>query len=109
MEEGRIVIVCYKPFAGREDDLDLLMKEHAAILRNEGLVTDRESILMRADNGTVVEVFEWKSKVALAGAHTNPVVQKMWADYSKVCEYVPIGSLPEATELFSSFTPFGIR
>jgi hypothetical protein len=32
----------------------------------------------QASDGTVIEVFEWKSQEAIAAAHTNPVVQKMW-------------------------------
>ena len=94
------------PVQGKEKELDQLMAKHLEILRKEELVTGRDSIIMRAANGAVVEVLEWKSKAAIDSAHTNPVVQKMWADYSKVCEYIPIGDLNESKNLFSEFTPF---
>jgi len=40
---GRIVLVGYKPKPGKESELEALMKTHLPILREEGLVTDRES------------------------------------------------------------------
>lgn len=33
---------------------------------------------MEAGDGTVVEVFEWKSQAAIDSAHTNPEVQRLW-------------------------------
>jgi hypothetical protein len=29
---------------------------------------------MRAQDGTIVEIFEWISQEAISGAHTNPAV-----------------------------------
>jgi hypothetical protein len=58
MANGRIVIVAYKPFAGKEKKLDALMKMHVEILRQEGLVTERDPVMMRAADGMVLEVFE---------------------------------------------------
>lgn len=103
---GRVVIACYAPRAGREDELRHLAREHVPRLRAEGLVTEREPILAVAADGTVVEVFEWVSDEAIAAAHTNPAVQAMWEEYAEVCTYVPIGGLAEAASLFSEFAPF---
>jgi hypothetical protein len=105
MSSERIVIVGYKPFPGKEAALAKLMKDHVNILRKEGLASDREPILMQSTNGTIIEVFGWKSKDAIAKAHTNPVVQKMWGEYAEVCEYIPVGDLDETRSLFSEFTP----
>jgi quinol monooxygenase YgiN len=102
---GRIVIVGYKPKPGKQSELRELAKEHVDILRREGLVTDRAPIVMEAADGTVVEVFEWKSKDAIDSAHANPQVLKLWERYNAVCDYVPIGTLPEAGQLFAEFTP----
>jgi len=101
----RITIVGYKPFPGKETELLDLMKTHWQILRDEELVSDRESIIMQAADGTVVEVFGWKSKHAIESAHANPIVQKMWEAYGNVCEYLPVGELEECKNLFSEFTP----
>jgi len=38
-------------------------------------------------------------------AHSNATVQKMWKEYAKVCEYIPISEIEESQHLFSEFTP----
>lgn len=102
---GIVVIACYKPKAGKLPELKELMKSHLGILRNENLVTDRQSVICEAEDGTIVEVFEWKSREHIDRAHSNPNVQKMWADYAEVCDYVPIADVKESRELFSPFRP----
>ena len=102
---GRIVIAAYKPKPGQQEQLEKLIASHLAILRNEDLVTDRQSIIMKADDGTILEVFEWKSKQAIESAHENPAVLKMWQDYAEVCDYIPAGQVAEISQLFSEFTP----
>ncbi len=102
---GRIVIACYRPKPGKADQLYALMGEHLPILRSQGLVTDREPVLMVAADGTAVEVFEWKSPEAIEAAHANAVIGEMWAKYAEVCDYVPVRSLAEAAGLFSEFAP----
>ena len=100
-----IVIVGYKPKPGKNEDLKTLMKTHLPRLKKEGLVTDRESIMMEAKDGTIIEVFEWISKEAIQNAHTNPAVLQMWAEYAEVCDYVPVATVAEIGNLFSEFTP----
>ncbi len=102
---GRIVIACYKPKPGRRDALRALMASHLPTLRAEGLVTDRQPILMEAADGTLIEVFEWRSKDAIEAAHTNPRVLAMWERYAQVCDYVPVSAVSEASTVFSEFTP----
>ena len=102
---GRIVIACYRPKPDQHEALRQLMRTHLSRLRAEGLVTDRSSILMEAEDGTAIEVFEWKSREAIEAAHSNPRVLAMWQEYEAVCDYVPVSTIPEATKLFSEFTP----
>jgi hypothetical protein len=102
---GRIVIAAYKAKPGKAAELRRLMRDHLSTLRAQQLVTDRLSILMQAKDGTIVEVFEWFSREAIESAHSNPVVREMWRKYEEVCEYVPIGEVEEAGELFSEFSP----
>lgn len=102
---GRIVMVGYRPKPGKSAALKALMKTHVARLRAEGLVTDREPILMEAADGTVVEVFEWKSADAIERAHSSDAVARMWAEYAEVCDYVPVAAIPEAHQLFSELSP----
>jgi quinol monooxygenase YgiN len=102
---GRIVIACYRPKPGQQDAVRALLREHVPTLRSIGLVTDRAPVAMEAQDGTFIEVFEWESPAAIQTAHTHPVVLRMWEEYGKVCDYVPISQLPEASQMFSDFTP----
>lgn len=103
MSKERIVIVGYKPFAGKEEALSELIKIHVNTLRKEGLASERNSIIMRSKNGTIIEVFSWKSKKAKEKAHTNPIIKKMWKQFAEACEYVPVGELDEMASVFSEF------
>ena len=103
---GRIVIACYKPKAGKEKALRALIVDHVPTLRRIGLVTERAPILMEAKDGTLVEVFEWASAEAIQAAHVHPAVLRMWEEYGKVCDYVPVAQVPEAAQMFSEFAPF---
>ena len=98
-------MVAYRPFPGKEVHLLELALRHIDVLRNEDLVSERKPIIMQAKDGTLVEVFGWKSKEAIELAHSNQQVQKMWAQYADVCEYVTLGSMAEGGQLFAEFTP----
>ncbi len=102
---GHIVIVAYKPKEGKAEELKKLTKTHVPRLRQEGLVTAREAVIMEAADGTVVEVFEWLSDEAIQKAHTNPPVLEMWGEYAAVCDYVPLNTLSEASAMFAGFMP----
>jgi hypothetical protein len=107
---GRIVIACYRPKPGKKAALQSLILDHVATLRAEGLVTEREPITMEAQDGTIVEVFEWVSSAAIESAHINAAVLKMWDQYTEVCDYVPVAEVPEAANMFAEFAPIeGVR
>jgi len=103
--ESRIVIVAYKPLPGKNSELETLASTHHARLLVEGLVTQRSPILLKAEDQTIVEIFEWVSKEAINTAHSNPTVLKMWQEFSAVCEYIPAGQIKEFQSMFSEFTP----
>jgi len=102
---GILVIVAYRPKPGKAQHLLELTRTHVPILRAQGLATDRPPYVMRAADGTVVEVFEWKSSEAIASAHTNPVVQGMWVKYGEACDFVKLADLKECSDLFAGFEP----
>ena len=66
---GVCVIVAYRPKPGKGDELLELVQSRVPTLRQEGLVTDRAPTIMRARDGTIVEVSEWKSREAIDAAH----------------------------------------
>jgi len=102
---GSISVACYKPRAGCEEALLDLVRNHLPPLRSEGLVTERPSIVMRTADGTIIEVFEWVSQEAIAGAHQNPVVLELWKRFEAVCSYETASRLPEFQKMFSHFEP----
>lgn len=105
----RIVIAAYKPLPEKDAELEWLMKTHWSFLHKGGLVSDRKSIVCKATDGTIIEVFGWKSKEAIELAHTNEAVGKMWEEYSKVCEYIPISNVSESKNMFSEFEPLKVE
>lgn len=102
---GSIAIACFKPRPGCEAKLLELVRNHHPPLRALGLVTDRKPIVMRTADGTIVEIFEWVSKEAVAGAHSNPVVLDLWKQFEAVCWYETPANLPEFKNMFSHFEP----
>jgi hypothetical protein len=102
---GSISVACYKPRPGCEEALLELVRNHLPPLRAEGLVTERESIVMRTADGTIVEVFEWVSRETIAGAHMNPVVLDLWKRFEAACWYETPSNLAEFKNMFAHFEP----
>jgi quinol monooxygenase YgiN len=105
--KGVIVIVAYRPKPGKETELLELVRNRVPTLRKEGLVTERKPTVMRAQDGTIIEVSEWKSQEAIDAAHKNPSVLAMWDKFFKLCDCVPLNNLREAEEMFAGFEPIG--
>jgi quinol monooxygenase YgiN len=102
---GVCVIVAYRPKPGRERELLEIVRERVPILRAEGLVSDRAPTIMRARDGTIIEVSEWKSREAIDAAHKNPNVLALWQRFFDVCDCVPLKTLAESSEMFAGFVP----
>lgn len=100
---GRFVIVAYAPKPGKGEALMAAVRKHMGVLRAERLVTERPACVMRAGDGTVVEVFEWRSAEAIAQAHASPAVQALWAEFGAACEFRPLKDLAECQQLFAEF------
>jgi hypothetical protein len=96
-----MVIVGYRPKPGRQDDLESAVRDHVEVLRSRGLASARPPLVGRARDGTLVEVFEWRSAEAIERAHHDPHVLALWERFAVCCDYVPVGGLPELAELFS--------
>src|SRR5687768_9977647 len=102
---GIIVIVAYRPKPGREAELLEIVRSRVPTLRKEGLVTERVPVIMRAKDGTIIEVSEWKSNEAIEEAHQNPRVLAMWDKFFAVCDCVPLNTVPESGTMFAGFEP----
>src|SRR5881394_4236377 len=102
---GIVVIVAYRPKLGKANKTVELVRNRVPTLRKEGLVTDRTPIIMRARDGTIIEVSEWKSQEAIEAAHKNSNVLVMWNRFFEVCDCIPLNTLPESAEMFAGFEP----
>jgi quinol monooxygenase YgiN len=100
---GHMVIAAFRPKPGKDADLLACTRDHLPILRAEGLVTERPSVVLRAQDGSLLEIFEWKSQAAVDAAHTNPRVLALWERYSACCDYITLGDLAEAASMFPHF------
>src|SRR5689334_15182683 len=100
---GRMVIATYHPKPGKEAQLLECVRDHMPILREQKLITERPAYAMRAKDGTIVEIFEWKSDEAVQQAHKNPAVLQLWGRFEACCECRPLSSLPETKETFPHF------
>src|SRR5258708_38662277 len=98
-------LVAYRTKSGKGYDLLKLVRSPVPTLRKEGLVSNRAPTIMRARDGTIVEVSEWKSREGIDAAHKNPNVLAMWEKFFDVCDCVPLNTLAEASEMFASFEP----
>ncbi len=100
---GVMVIALFRPKPGKEAQLLACTHDHLPILRAQGLATDRPSTVLRAADGTLLEIFEWVSQAAIDAAHTNPAVHALWERYAACCDYVTLGDLAEAKAMFPGF------
>ena len=100
---GRFVIAAYTPKPGKERELLAAIARHQRVLRAENLVTDAAPHLMRATDGTLIEVFEWRSAEAIGQAHASAAVQELWNEFGGACDYVPLARLAEAQQAFAEF------
>jgi len=100
---GQMVIAAFRPKPGKESDLLACTRDHLPILRAEGLVTARPSLVLRAHDGSLLEIFEWQSQAAVDAAHANPRVLALWKRYEACCDYITLGDLAEARSMFPHF------
>src|SRR5580700_3945839 len=100
---GRIVFALYRPHAGQDAAVRALIARHGPALRKLELITDRPEVLVRAGDGTYVQVFEWVSEAAARIAHEHPEVAEIWDGIGAIADYPPLASLAEAQRPFSHF------
>lgn len=97
------VIALYRPKPGREAALMGLLEEHVPALRRFGLATEAKVQLLRAGDGTMLEIFDWIDAAAVESAHSDPRVLDLWERFGAACEFATLDSLAEASALFPHF------
>jgi quinol monooxygenase YgiN len=100
---GAYVIAIYKPKPGQDAELLACVRAHLPILRQEDLVTEREALVLRAPDGALLEIVEWKSQDAVDAAHHNAAVRALWARFDACCTFGTLAALPGADGPFPHF------
>lgn len=103
MSDTNVAIALYRPHEGKEQELHAIVKEHGPALKREGLITELPMLQLEAEDGTVIEIFEWKSEEAMRQAHASPVIWPIWERMMAVAEMTSLGSLKEAGQPFPNF------
>jgi quinol monooxygenase YgiN len=96
----------YRPKPGKENELKEILKIHIPTLREEGLITDRELLTLQAEDGTIIEIAEWKSNESKEKAHQSTNVMSVWNKISSVAEITSFSSLAEAHKPFPNFKAY---
>ena len=101
----QIVFALYRPHPGQDAAMRRLIARHVPALRRLGLATDRPTVLVRAGDGTYVEVFEWVSETAARTAHDHPDIAEIWDSMELIADFATLASLAEAQRPFTHFEP----
>jgi hypothetical protein len=99
----RLVVAAYRALPGKEPVLLAEVRDHVPLLRSEGLATDRPTVVMHANDGAIVQVFEWASPAEMEEAKTNPRVRAMWNRFYACSEVSPLNTLFESGDLLAEF------
>jgi hypothetical protein len=85
-----------------------LLGKIAAGLGRGGIsvVFESQACVMRAADGSIGEVFEWRSAEAIQQANSNPAIQALWAEFGAACDYTPLTKLAETHQTFAEFDAF---
>lgn len=100
---GPIVIALYKPKDGKDAATRKLARGHQAMLKDLDLVGPMPATLIAADDGTILEVFQWKDQAAVEASHKSDVVQAYWQAMADVCDFGVLSDLAEAQKTFPHF------
>ncbi|RIW31339.1 hypothetical protein D3H55_15305 [Bacillus salacetis] len=101
-----VFMALYRPKEGKAEELKRVLEDHVPRLREEGLITSRDTLKLQAADGTLIEIAEWKSKEAMEKAHVTPSIQEIWDRISELAELTNLSSLEEADAMFPNFKPF---
>jgi quinol monooxygenase YgiN len=98
-----VFMALYRPNPGKENELKEILKSHIPVLREEGLLTERELLTLQAEDGTIIEIAEWKSSEAIDKAHQSEKVMAVWNKIAAAAELTNLSSLAESQYPFPNF------
>lgn len=93
----------YKPKEGKAQELLDIVKRHSAALRELELISNRDTYIAKSEDGTLIEVFEWKDINAVNAAHQHPAIIDLWEKMTLIADFVPMNTLKEGAKPFPGF------
>ncbi|MEH7505092.1 antibiotic biosynthesis monooxygenase [Neobacillus drentensis] len=100
-----IFMALYRPKPGKSEELLEVLKVHIPTLREEELITNRELLTLQAEDGTIIEIAEWRSTEAIERAHQSAAVMAVWDKIGSLAQLTSLSTLTEAQERFPNFKP----
>lgn len=80
-----------------------ILKRHVPTLREYGLIRDTPAYMLESEDGTILEIFEWKDEKAKQAAHEHPAIRTIWGEMEGICDFPSLSDLPEAKTRFPNF------
>jgi hypothetical protein len=99
----QVMFALYKLHDGKDADLRRVIAEHVPTLHRLELATDRPTVVIKAKNGTYIEIFEWSSHEAAGLAHHHPELAKVWEAIGEVGHLPKLDSVEEVQGMFPHF------
>jgi quinol monooxygenase YgiN len=98
-----VFMALYRPKPGKENELKEILNVHIPVLRDEGLITERELLTLQTEDGTIIEIAEWNSSEAIDKAHQSEKVMAVWNQIASLADLTNLSSLAEAQYPFPNF------
>ena len=105
---AQVVFAMYRPHSANDAQLRALIARHLPALRKFGLVTKRDPLLLRAGDGSYIEIFEWVSEEAARKAHEHQEIAEIWEQMGVVGSFGKLRDLPEVDKEFPHFEPVSL-
>lgn len=97
-----VFMALYRPKPGKENELRDILKVHIPSFAKRA-ITERELLTLQAEDGTIIEIAEWKSSEAIDKAHQSDKVMSVWNQIGALAELTNLSSLAEAQYPFPNF------
>ncbi len=111
-ENAIVVLAVYRVAEKVQAEFFQVVKDKREYFLKAGLMTARVPIFLRSSGNPefLIDIFEWASAEAIERAHSDPVVQRMWARMAElwIDGGLHLSQLPESDESFAGFEPVEI-
>ena len=104
MENKDFAMPMYKATSKENhEELIKILEGHLPTLREYGLIKNSSAYMLQSDDGTIIEMFEWKDEGAKQAAHEHPAIRTLWGKMQGICDFPSLNDLPESGTRFPNF------